>query len=107
MSANPRWRNGQRKKYQARFRALGLPCGICGRDINYELGMITDPVTGKRRPHPMSFVIDEIIPISKGGELTWENSQPAHWICNARKGAGGKRKHPATNKAALPQPWEL
>jgi hypothetical protein len=106
MSTNPRW-NSERRKFQARFRALGYPCALCGKPIDYELGMITDPRTGKRKPHPMSFVIDEITPLSRGGQLTWENSQPAHWICNARKGDGTRRKKHATARAALPQPWDM
>ena len=107
MASNPRWRTGERKKLQARYRALGLPCGLCGKPINYELGMIVDPVTGKRRPHPMSFVIDEIVPISKGGAVTWDNTRPCHWVCNARRGAGDRKRHKATSEAPLPQPWEL
>lgn len=108
MASNPRWASNERKKLQARYRALGFPCALCGKPINYELGMIVDPVTGKRRPHPMSFVIDEIVPISRGGSpFTFENTRPAHWICNARRGAGDRKKRPATSEAPLPQPWEL
>lgn len=108
MASNPRWAKAERKKLQARYRALGLPCALCGRAIDYDLGMIIDPVTHKRRPHPMSFVIDEIIPVSQGGSpFTFENTRPAHWICNSRRGAGGQKKQPATNAAPLPQPWDL
>lgn len=83
---NPRWKTGRRRKYQSRFRAMGLPCAICGRPIDYDL-----PYTS-----PYSFVIDEIIPISKFAEGGYNsqtqaaddfnNLQPAHRICNARKG---------------------
>lgn len=71
--------------------------------------MITDPMTGKRRAHPMSFVVDEIIPVSKGGDpLDFANTRPAHWICNARRGDGTRHKgQPTTATAPLPQPWEL
>ena len=35
----------------------------------------------------MSFEVDEIIPVSLGGdELDFDNVQPAHRICNERKG---------------------
>lgn len=44
-------------------------CGICGLPIG---------------PH---YHIDHIIPASKGGPWTWENLQPAHPLCNRRKGA--------------------
>jgi hypothetical protein len=41
----------------------------------------------------MSFEVDEIVPVSKGGDpLDFANTQPAHRICNQRKGAGRVRK---------------
>lgn len=93
MATNPRYHNGnQRRKYRARFKAMGAPCGICrGRlgPIHYD-----EPSDSR---HPLSFVIDEIIPVSKGGLFgyptpqavagDWDNLQAAHWICNAKKGA--------------------
>ena len=46
--------------------------------------------------HPLSFVIDEIIPVSRWYEAgydspeaaadDWNNLQPAHYICNQMKG---------------------
>ena len=88
---NPRWKGGIRRKYRARFKAMGLPCHICkGRlgEIHYD-----EPSDPK---HPLSFVIDEIIPISRykeggydspeGAALDWNNLAPAHYICNQRKG---------------------
>lgn len=87
---NPRWASGSRKKYQARFRAMDAPCGICkGRlgPIHYD-----EP---SDHLHPLSFVIDEINPISKYKQFgysskkeaanDWNNLQAAHRICNARK----------------------
>lgn len=87
---NPRSRNGYlRRKHRARFKALGLPCAICGRPINYD-----EPSDAQ---HPWSFVIDEIIPVSKywlGGypnreacAQDWNNLQAVHYCCNASKGA--------------------
>ena len=65
--------------------------------------MVIDRVTGKRRPHPMSFVVDEIVPVSKGGDpLDFGNTRPAHWICNARRGDGTRR---GVSTAPLPQPF--
>jgi len=89
---NPRHKNGNlRRKHRARLKAMAAPCGICkGRlgPIHYD-----EPSNAQ---HPLSFVIDEIIPVSKyylGGYPTreaaaqdWNNLQAAHWICNARKG---------------------
>ena len=93
MPGNPRSQNGGlRRKYRARFKAMGLPCGICGGrlgPIHYEEP--SDP------QHPLSFVIDEIVPVSRataGGYSSprqaaedWNNLQPAHYLCNATKGA--------------------
>ena len=103
MSSNPRRANGSRRdKIRDRWRAIGAPCGICGKPIDYSLGIVT--VNGKRRPHPMSFVVDEVVPVSKGGDpLDFENTRPAHWICNARRGDGTRVKALA---APLPQPFD-
>lgn len=115
---NPRQRySSARRAIVNRWRAIGDPCHLCGKPINYELGMIRDPVTGKRRPHPMSFVVDEIIPISRYREggfdspeqaaTTFSNTQPCHYICNARKGNGLKhRKQNPTQLKPLPQPFD-
>lgn len=92
--ANPRYSNGNaRRKLRARWKAIGAPCGICGQPIDYTLGFIIDPDTGKRRQHPLSFVVDEIVPVSKGGDpLSFENTRPAHWICNAKRGDGTRKQ---------------
>lgn len=88
---NPRSQNGNlRRKYRARFKAMGAGCGICqGRlgPIHYD-----EPSNSE---HPLSFVIDEIIPVSRyklagykskaAAAADWDNLQPAHWICNQHK----------------------
>ena len=61
----------------------------------------------------MSFVVDEICPVSKWREggfsspqdaaTTFENTRPAHYICNARRGDGTRRA--AALGSALPQPF--
>ena len=104
MSVNPRRANGSRRDgIRARWRSIGDPCHICGKPIDYTLGMVE--VNGKRRPHPMSFVVDEIVPVSKGGDpLDFATTRPAHWICNARRG-DGSRGRPAQG-GALPQPFD-
>ena len=86
---NPRYANGSlRRKHRARFKAMGLPCHICGKPIHYDEP--SDPA------HPLSFVIDEIIPVSKyylagynskrQAAEDWNNLAPAHYACNLRKG---------------------
>lgn len=90
---NPRNRNGSlRRKHRARFKAMNAPCAICrGKfgPIRYD-----QPSDAK---HPLSFVIDEIRPVSRWREFgydspeaaarDWNNLQPAHYCCNAAKGA--------------------
>ncbi len=90
--ANPRYKNGAlRRRYRERLRAMGEECGICkGRlgPIHYD-----EPSDSA---HPFSFVIDEIIPVSKWKEYgysspeavaqDWSNLQAAHYCCNQAKG---------------------
>ena len=91
MASNPRTKNGYlRRKYRKRFMMMEAECGIChgrlGR-VRYD-----QPSDSK---HPLSFVIDEIIPISKWREAgfnspeeaaqTFSNLQAAHYICNQMK----------------------
>ena len=109
MATNPRNANGAaRRRIRARHRAIGAPCALCGKPIDYSLGMVTTP-DGKRRPHPMSFVVDEIVPVSKGGSpIDMENTQAAHWICNARKGnrTNLRRFEGAKDARAIPRPFD-
>lgn len=88
---NPRHANGNlRRKHRARLKAMQCPCGIChGRlgPIHYD-----EPSDAA---HPLSFVVDEIRPVSKWKEFgygspeeaaqDWDNLQAAHWICNSKK----------------------
>lgn len=104
MPTNPRSQNGGlRRKYRARFKAMGLPCGICsGRlgPIHYDEP--SDP------QHPLSFVIDEIIPVSKATDHgyasarqaaeNWGNLQPAHYFCNSLKGAKMQTSTPSGSR---------
>lgn len=107
---NARKANGTTwRKWRDRMRAFGAPCAICHQPIDYSLGMYVDPITGKRKPHPRSFVLDHITPLAQGGANEWDNLQPAHWICNARKGDGTRHKQQAhasfKQDDGLPQPW--
>ena len=105
--ANPRTLNGNfRRKMRRRFQAEGAPCGIC-RGV---LGPIRYDQPSDSA-HPLSFVIDERLPVSRWRECGYasaraaaedlENLQPAHWVCNAKKGAkisegGGGAKNAAS-----------
>ena len=74
---NPRWKGGKRRKYRARFKALGLPCHLCGQPIHYDEP--SDP------HHPLSFVIEGGYESPEGAALDWNNLAPAHYICNQKK----------------------
>ena len=118
MAGNPRRANGHRRdQIREKWRAIGDPCHICGEPIDYSLGWIEaeepDPATGelvtKRRMHPRAFVVDEIVPVAKGGDpLDFGNTQPAHWECNAAKGDGSRApRAPMPDAGDFPQPWAL
>lgn len=91
MANNCRYANGAlRRKHRARLKAIGGECGICrGKfgPIHYD-----EPSDSK---HPLSFVIDEIKPVSRWREFgysspreaaeDWSNLQAAHYFCNAQK----------------------
>lgn len=70
---------------------MNAECGIC----HGALGAIhyDEP---SNWAYPLSFVIDEIRPVSRYAQYgyetkreaaeDWNNLQAAHWVCNARKG---------------------
>lgn len=75
---NLRYSNGAgRRKLRAWLRSQGRPCHICGQPIDYSLPA----------GDPLSFEVDEIVPVSKGGSpLDRSNVDAAHRICNQRRG---------------------
>lgn len=91
MASNVRYANGNlRRKNRARLKAIGGPCGICKGaygPIHYD-----EPSDSK---HPLSFVVDEIKPVSRWKQFgyssareaaeDWNNLQAAHYCCNAIK----------------------
>ena len=89
--SNPRYANGAlRRKHRARFAAMNAPCGICRGALG---GIHYDEPSDWQ--HPLSFVIDEIRPVSKWEQYgypsakaaaqDWDNLQAAHWCCNQAK----------------------
>ena len=109
---NPRSANGNfRRKMRARFMAQGAPCAICrGRLGPIRYDQPSDP------GHPLSFVIDEVRPVSRWREFGYaspqaaaqdpENLAPAHRVCNALKSAKTQKEFDAGRrplmKAAVP-----
>lgn len=74
---NPRRANGWRRtQLRNRLRDEGRPCHLCGRPIDYSLPA----------GDPMSFEVDELVPVSKGGDpLDYGNVDAAHRLCNQRR----------------------
>ncbi len=89
--ANPRRANGsKRTALRNRVKTMGLPCALCGKPIDYSLPA----------GHPMSYELDEIVPVSKGGSpFDIDNVQPTHRCCNQAKGNSSRT---APQKAAFP-----
>ena len=50
-------------------------CHLCGKHISLKLA----------HPHPMSCVVDHIIPMARGGTGLASNLHVAHKVCNERK----------------------
>lgn len=98
---NPRSANGHRRRQlRKRLASLGNPCALCGKPIDY----------GLPPGHPMSFEVDEIVPVSLGGDpLDFGNVQAAHRICNERKGNGlggrGGERGPKAPGLPLSRDW--
>ena len=85
---NPRYKNGNlRRKNRERLRAQGDVCYLCGRPIHWNEPSDAD--------HPWSFVVDEVIPVSRWKEFGYSspsatandfnNLRAAHYRCNALK----------------------
>lgn len=96
---NPRYSNGSRRRsLSARVRAAGMPCHICGLPIAYSLPA----------GHPLSYELDEIVPVSRGGSPTDPaNVAPAHRCCNQWRGNRSMAKVVAIRDAARSAygPW--
>lgn len=67
----------QRDRNRARIKATRANCHICGGAIDYTLPYLD----------PMSFVVDHVIPLAKGGTDHIDNLKAAHSLCNNKKRA--------------------
>lgn len=80
--SNPRRSNGaKRNRLRARVLREETHCGICGLPVDVKL------------PHgqPDSPEVDEIIPVSKGGDpYDRRNCRLTHRLCNQRRGNGDR-----------------
>lgn len=107
--ANPRRANGtQRNAVVARVKREESHCWLCKRPVDKSLPYLMPGAhTARCRdrsgcpgclPHPWRGVVDEIIPVSRGGSpFDRNNCHLAHWICNNRRG-----NRPAGEKKAAP-----
>jgi 5-methylcytosine-specific restriction endonuclease McrA len=78
--SNPRRTNGYRRN-QVRARVLAEEdiCWLCKAPVDKSL----------KTPHPMSPEVDEVIPVSLGGDpYDRENCRLTHRDCNRRRGNG-------------------
>lgn len=60
------------------FEAAGWCCALCGDVMRRDVGYL----------HDLYPTLDHIVPRARGGSDELGNLQPAHRICNLRKGAG-------------------
>lgn len=63
--------------HRVRIAKTRSACHICGQPIDYTL----------KWPDSMSFVVDHVVPISRGGSDEIGNKRASHAVCNARKQA--------------------
>lgn len=69
--------SSRRNAVRLRVKSWRRACALCGEPIDYSLPA----------GHPLSFEVDEIVPVSKGGSpFAISNCQPAHRICNELRG---------------------
>ncbi|MEU4772954.1 HNH endonuclease [Micromonospora sp. NPDC023644] len=82
-----------RDRHRATIARGKPPCGICGDTIDYSLTVApgehgkrcTGPTCTGCVPHPMSYVVDHVIPVNRGGPDILANKQAAHRMCNRAK----------------------
>ena len=74
---NERVSNGwRRRQLRARVLAAYDVCAICGKPVDKTL----------KTPHPMSAEVDELIPVSRGGDpYSFTNCRLTHRRCNRMK----------------------
>lgn len=121
MVTNPRYANGHRRR-ELRKRVIASET-LCGwehcewpddpidKTLTYLRGQhgpkCTDPACKGCVPHPMRGEVDEIIPVSMGGNpLARSNVRLLHRICNQRRGNGTRTPRTVAPADAFPTSTE-
>lgn len=96
-TTNPRYANGNRRR-KARKQLIASSdgiCPLCGKPMDLSM-----PPSMHMSPYYP--VIDEIVPISRGGKLELSNQWLVHRKCNGIKGAKllGELNHDAKGRPA-------
>lgn len=78
-------KQGQFVEKVYRSKVLRDACGLCGI-----CGDLVDPAR---------FDVDHIVPLAHGGEHSYANTQPAHPLCNQRKGGATRARAKAERGA--------
>jgi 5-methylcytosine-specific restriction endonuclease McrA len=96
VTRNPRYANGHRRRHlRAQVLAEEDVCAICGRTVDKDLPYL----------NPWSAVIDEIVPISKGGSpYARGNVRLCHRRCNLRR-SDGTRQRPVVVPYVTSRRW--
>lgn len=69
--------SAQQSKDRARIKASRPACHICGKAIDFDADWLD----------PLSFVVDHVVPLAKGGADNLSNKAAAHRECNSKKRA--------------------
>lgn len=84
MSQHTNRNSAQRERDRRTIAQSGAGCWICGQPIDYTL----------KSPHPMSFEVDHVVPLSSGKTDeerdsldTLANKRASHRRCNSKKRA--------------------
>lgn len=81
-------RNTTRRNRHRKIVARGNPpCHLCGNEIDYQAHHL----------EPLSFQIDHVVPLNRGGSDVLENLAAAHRHCNRQK-SDGPRATPAPDR---------
>ena len=104
--SNPRYANGnRRRKVRRRVLLEETDCWICGEPVDKTLGKMLGVHSSRCGgsdcdgcvPHPMSPEVDEVVPVSLGGDpFDRANCRLSHRLCNVRRGNGTR---PAKRRA--------